>query len=186
MKTRPSTATKHLPEAQLGGSHKAAIKPGISTGSNWDSWPDGTMNRDFTWEEFKAAGQLMCHWATKVGGGDRSGNALAEVWERGKKSTRSCLGVIVCDDEDCEYTVRPLTTRSKLVQQLEKNCDICGASLIHQACDVRAVLWKWSDGVHYEQNGSHHHERPPRVLHLSKTERQRFEQLVEQHPKTGP
>jgi hypothetical protein len=144
------------------------------------------INRDFSWDEFEAAGRLMSHWAAKVGGGYRGGDRSAEVWEEGKKSTRNCLGVIVCDDEDCQYAVRPLTTRSKLVQQLEKSCEICGASLTHQACNIRAVLWTWLGGVHYEQDGTHNHLRPPRVLHLSKSERQKFTQLVEEHPKTGP
>jgi hypothetical protein len=102
----------------------------------WDNWPDGVINRDFSWEEFEATQRLMSHWAAKVGGGDRRGDALADEWERGKKSTRNCLGVIVCEDENCNYAVRPLTTRAKLVQQLERNCEICGASLTHEACDV--------------------------------------------------
>ena len=125
----------------------------------------------------------MSHWAAKVRGGDRRGDTSAGTWERGKRSTRDCLGVIQCEVEGCDYTVRPFTTRARITKQLEKNCDICDASLIHLECDVRAVLWKWSGGVHYQQNATHSHKRPPRILHLSKSERKQFVQLVEQHPK---
>lgn len=157
-----------------------------STTSEWDGWPNGMLECDFTWEEFEATGQLMSHWAAKVGGGDRRGETSAETWERGKRSTRVCLGIIECENADCDYAVRPFTTRARINQQLMKICEICGASLIHQECEIRATLWKWSGGVHYEQNGCHDHVRPPRVLHLSKSEHQKFAQLVEQHPKTGP
>ena len=59
-------------------------------------------------------------------------------------------------------------------------------SLIHQECEICAVLWKWLGGVHYEQNGTHDYKCPPQILHLSKNEHQKFMQLVKQHPKTGP
>ena len=154
--------------------------------SEWNSWPNDTIKRDFTWKEFEATGQLLSHWAAKGGGGDQRGDVSAGMWERGKRSTRDCLGIIQCDNEDCDYAVRPFTTRQRINQQLEKSCEICGMSLGHRECGVRAVLWKWLGGVHYEQNGSHDHERPPRILHLSKSERQTFVQLVEQHLKTGP
>jgi hypothetical protein len=126
------------------------------------------IKRDFTWEEFEATGQLMSHWATRVGGGDRRGNTSAGTWERGKRSTRDCLGIILCVNIDCDYGVRPFTSHQRIIQQLKKTCKICGGELIHRECEIRAVLWKWSGGVHYEQNGSHDHRRPPRVLHLSK------------------
>ena len=161
-------------------------KKTTSSTSEWDNWPNGIIEQDFTWEEFESTGQLLSHWAAMVGGGDRRGDSTAETWERGKRSTRDCLGIIHCDNIDCDYKVRPVTKRSRMIQQLEKRCEICGGALIHRECEIRAVLWKWSGGVHYEQNGSHEHERPPRILHLSKGEHQNFAQLVEQHPKTGP
>jgi hypothetical protein len=195
--SRVSTA-KHIPVVNhlSGKSNVQAVqrqkfatnneKTTSSSTSEWDSWPNGMIEQDFTWEEFEATDQLMSHWAAKVGGGDRRGDTSAGSWERGKRSTRDCLGIIHCDDIDCNYGVRPFTTRSRINQQLEKRCEICGAALIHQECEIRAVLWKWSGGVHYEQNGIHGHDRPPRILHLSKSEHQKFVRLVEQHPKTGP
>ena len=157
-----------------------------TSASEWDGWPNGIIERDFTWKEFESTDQLMSHWAAKVGGGDRRGDTSAGVWERGKRSTRDCLGIIHCENKECDYAVRPFTTRQRILQQLQKKCEICRTSLFHQECEIRAVLWKWSSGVHYKQNGSHNHDRPPPVLHLSKNEHQKFVQLVEQHPKTGP
>ena len=178
-----------VPGVQL---HKPTTNLPIKEGHNselarhWDAWPDGVIKRDFTWQEYEATGKLMSHWSAKVGGGDRRGKPSAAVWEMGKRSTRDCLGVIQCDNEECTYAVRPFTTRPRIARQLENNCEICGASLTHRECNVRAVLWKWSGGVHYKQTEIHGHLRPPRILHLSKTERQKFVELVEQHPKTGP
>ena len=154
--------------------------------SEWDSWPNGTIKQDFTWKEFESTGQLMSHWGAKVGGGDQRGDTSAEMWERGKKSTRNCLGIIQCKNKDCNYAVWPFMTCQRIIQQLEKGCEICGMSLTHQECEICAVLWKWSGGVHYEQNGTHDHKHPPWILHLSKNEHQKFVQLVEQHLKTGP
>ena len=111
-----------------------------STTSEWDGWPNGMLECDFTWEEFEATGQLMSHWAAKVGGGDRRGETSAETWERGKRSTRVCLGIIECENADCDYAVRPFTTRTRINQQLMKICEICGASLIHQECEIRAKI----------------------------------------------
>ena len=174
-----------IPAAVRYHNHKSTTE-NVNATSEWDGWPNDVIQQDFTWKEYEFTNQLMSHWAAKVGGGDRKGDISAGMWERGKRSTRDCLGIINCNNEDCHYAVRPFTTRQRIIQQLEKRCEICGASLIHQDCGIRATLWKWSGGVHYEQNGSHDHGRPPRILHLSKSEHQKFVQLVEQHPKTGP
>ena len=191
----PSSTPKPIPVHHTTGNSAQAVRPHtgtkkenatVTSPSEWDGWPNGLINRDFTWKEFEDTDQLMSHWAAKVGGGDRRGDTSAGVWERGKRSTRDCLGIIHCSNEDCDYAVRPFTARQRIIRQLEKRCEICDASLIHTECGIRAILWKWSGGVHYEQNGSHDHDRPPRILHLSKAEQQKFVQLVEQHPKTGP
>jgi hypothetical protein len=166
--------------------HHKSTTTAKNTMSDWDGWPNGTIKQDFTWREFEATGQLMSHWVAKVGRGDWRGDTSAEMWKKGKKSSCDCLGIIQCENEDCEYAVRPFTTHQRIIQQLENGCEICGMSLIHQKCEIRAVLWKWSGSVHYEQNGTHNHKHPPRILHLSKNEHQKFAQLVEQHPKTGP
>ena len=192
----PSSTAKSIPVNRVSGIPAASVRhhksttenedTGSANASEWNGWPNGVIEQDFTWAEFEGTDQLMSHWAMKVGGGDRRGDISAGIWERGKRSTRDCLGIIQCSNEDCDYAVRPLTTRQRIIQQLEKKCEICRASLLHQECEIRAVLWKWSGGVHCQQNGSHDHDRPPRILHLSQNDRQKFRQLVEQHPNTGP
>ena len=127
----------------------------------------------------------MCHWAVFVGGGDRKGNEHAANWENGKKATRICLGIILCDNPDCQLSVRPHTKSQGLAKQLATSCD-CGAQRFHQKCSVRSVLWTWSGGIHFRNEGFHSHDRPPRLLHLSNDKTERFQALVKQHPKTGP
>ena len=63
---------------------------------------------------------------------------------------------------------------------------MCRSTLLHRPCDVRAILHTWSGGVHYENQGVHAHERPPRVLHIDEDQRVQFERLVKVNPKTGP
>ena len=159
------------------------MQSGLSV--NWDYWPDGTFDRDFSWLEVNATSRLMCHWAVSVGGGDRKGNEHATNWENGKKSTRSCLGIILCDNPDCQIFTRPHTKSQSLAKQLATSCD-CGAQRFHQKCSVRSILWTWSEGIHFRNEGSHSHDRPPRLLHLSNNENEKFRQVVNQHPNTGP
>ena len=111
-------------------------KKTTSSTSEWDNWPNGIIEQDFTWEEFESTGQLLSHWVAMVGGGDRRGDSTTETWERGKRSTRDCLGIIHCDNIDCDYKVRPVTKRSRMIQQLEKRCEICGGALIHQESPI--------------------------------------------------
>ena len=52
--------------------------------SDWDGWPDGTFEREFTFEEVDACNNLQVHWATKSHG-IRGGNDFAEDWTDGKR-----------------------------------------------------------------------------------------------------
>jgi hypothetical protein len=36
----------------------------------WDGWPDGYFEKDFTFKEYNTTNWLKVHWAQKVGGGD--------------------------------------------------------------------------------------------------------------------
>jgi hypothetical protein len=68
----------------------------------WDGWPDGHFEQDFTFKEYNRTGRLKVHWAHKIGGGDRKGNSHAKNWENGKQFWRQCLGVLKCDN--CQGT----------------------------------------------------------------------------------
>jgi hypothetical protein len=105
------------------------------------------------------------HWAVRVNGGDRKGNEHAENWEGGKKSSRRCLGVIECDNPLCKTLIRPHTAPEGINKQLTEPCK-CGAELSHRRCNIISYLWRWSDGIHYENGGFHTHRRPTHILHL--------------------
>ena len=45
--------------------------------SDWDGWPNGTFECEFTFEEVEAYNNLQVHWATKSHG-VRGGNDFAE------------------------------------------------------------------------------------------------------------
>jgi hypothetical protein len=125
------------------------------------------------------------HWAVRVNGGDRKGNEHAENWEGGKKSSRRCLGVIECDNPLCKTLIRPHTAPEGINKQLTEPCK-CGAELSHRRCNIISYLWRWSDGIHYENGGFHTHRRPTHILHLLPNERRRFEEIVKAYPKSGP
>ena len=89
---------------------------------DWDGWPDGTIEQDFTYQEFEKTGNLNAHWAMAVSGGDRKGDEDALVWQRGKRSTRKCLGVIECDNPTCAiitevFTPPPHSTWNTFIPQ---------------------------------------------------------------------
>jgi len=60
----------------------------------------------------------------------------------------------------------------------------CQASLVYQACGVRSILWTWSGGIRFQNEGSHRHARPP-PIHATKEEEECFATLVKQNPKSG-
>ncbi|KAF9455214.1 hypothetical protein BDZ94DRAFT_1130311, partial [Collybia nuda] len=114
----------------------------------WDGWPDGNLEYDITSKQWHDTGNLMFHWAYRVGGGDRKGKETASNWEQGKRCTRSCLGIMECDNSGCQISIRPHGDIDRRYVQLTKGCK-CGAQLSHRTCDVMAILWRWSQGVHF-------------------------------------
>ncbi|KAF9522542.1 hypothetical protein CPB83DRAFT_917241, partial [Crepidotus variabilis] len=121
---------------------------------DWDYWPDGNFECDFTVEEVKVTSGLMTHYATIVGGGDKTGKSNADCWQNGKRATRKCLGVIFCANQpSCQAFTRPNTKPKTLEKQLQGSCGTCGSELIHEPCDVRSILWKWERGIHFRPLG---------------------------------
>jgi hypothetical protein len=159
-------------------------KKGLDSSSDWDGWPDGTFQREFTFEEVDTYNNLQVHWATKSHG-VRGGNNFADKWIDGKRLRRDCLGIITCDNPDCTIAIRPQTTPKGIDRQLQEACK-CGAVLSHIQCHVQSTLWTHFKGVHFTNMGDHNHARPGHILHISKTEQVRFETLVNTNPTTGP
>ncbi|KAF9529541.1 hypothetical protein CPB83DRAFT_882745 [Crepidotus variabilis] len=180
---------KHVPtSAELEQSNSKQNLPIQATATqendkpNWDYWPDGPVHCDLDDREVRNSRFLLTHWATSTFGGDRSGKADAQTWEGGKRLTRTCRGVLKCDD--CNRTVRPKTENAKLLKQIDEGCE-CGAHLIHQKCGTRQVIWSWAGGKHFVQEGYHRHDRPP-VARATMEEDESFTRLVKQNPTTGP
>ena len=95
------------------------------------------------------------------------------------------MGIIECNNPDCIIAIRPQTSWKGIDRQLQEACK-CGAVLSHIQCLVRSTLWTYSKGIHFDNTGDHNHARPGHILHISKTERVRFETLVNTNPTTGP
>jgi len=163
---------------------KSPADVSVDNDAGWDGWPDGDFERDFDWDLLKQTNSLQVHWACRINGGDRKGEELADTWERGKRATRRCLGVIYCDAEDCKVIVRPQTRAQGIGNQLLERCK-CGAKLHHHDCGLVSVLWKYKHGMHYSNGGQHSHPRPTHILHLLPNERARFDMIVATNPKVG-
>ncbi|KAJ6481243.1 hypothetical protein C8R47DRAFT_1322273 [Mycena vitilis] len=161
----------------------AAPQPQSPADDAWDPWPDGDFEGDFTWQEFESTKQLQVHWSCRVGGGDRKGDDMAEHWEAGKKSTRTCQGMLTCDVDTCLVILRPQTTSQGISGQLLQRCK-CNGKLIHRPCGVQSLIHKWSGGVHYSHLGRHNHPRLTHILHVSSKEKARFDDIVTAHPGT--
>lgn len=161
------------------------IPPSSEGAATWDGWPDGDFEEDVDWTMWKETGKLRSHWAAKVSGGYRKGSEFADTWEGGKRSTRQCLGIITCDNDDCEMVIRPQTTPEGISSQLLRRCR-CQGILQHKPCPIRSSLWTWNDGVHYSNGGDHNHPRLTHVLHLLPREQVQFDRIVASHPTVGP
>ncbi|KAF8962433.1 hypothetical protein BDZ97DRAFT_1759284 [Flammula alnicola] len=160
-------------------------KANLINAGEWDGWPNGHFEQDFSPEEIEATANLRVHWAVRINGGDRKGDEHAETWQRGKKASRRCLGIIECDNPTCNVITRPHTMARGINNQVNGTCR-CGAVLVHRRCDVISYLWRWSDGIHYSNGGFHTHRRPTHILHLLPHEQRKFEELVKANPNSGP
>lgn len=156
------------------------------TRRQWDYWPNGVWEYDFTIEEYQETKRLMVHWATAGSCGDTTGSAYADKWPNGFRTRRVCLGVIQCDNPQCRIRIRPQTVERRIKEvQLQGSCR-CGGELIHIECGIRDERWQWRDGVHYKHLGKHTHDPPTHLLHVTKDEKRKFQEIVISNPKAKP
>ncbi|KAJ7436921.1 hypothetical protein FB451DRAFT_1061373, partial [Mycena latifolia] len=160
--------------------------------ADWHPWPSGDFERTYTWKEFHAAGQLAVNWACEPLGGTKRGNDSAAEWPQGKQTRRRCRGIIRCITSSgrvnsalCSIIVRPQTRMSGIKKQEMEPCR-CGAKLKHFDCGIVSRLYSFAGGVHYINGGTHDHDRPTHILHLTTGEREKFAKIVEEHPTIGP
>ncbi|KAJ7753231.1 hypothetical protein B0H16DRAFT_1835398 [Mycena metata] len=179
--TSSSSSTRSAPPPVIEQTEKQDSKLKV----DWTPWPDGEFERDFTWAEFHATGELPVHWACEALGGDKRGSDTADDWSDGKKTRRRCRGMIRCKSAVCTIVVRPQTRMKGIQKQLLQSCR-CGGKLYHKECGIISTLFAFSGGVHYINGGTHDHARPTHILHLTSGEREKFAQIVQDHPKVGP
>ncbi|KAJ7196708.1 hypothetical protein GGX14DRAFT_318451, partial [Mycena pura] len=156
----------------------------------WDGWPNGVWERTYSLTEFQRSKKFRVKWACSTPGttrqdAKRQGDKLAVRWQDGKRTRRFCLGIIKCDQQNCKIIIRPHVRPAGLRAQLEETCP-CGGSLQHYPCGVESEYWLFQTGAHFKHNGTHYHERPTNVLHLTTLEEEKFANVVEEHPKIGP
>ena len=154
--------------------------------ANWNGWPDGEFTCDLTFEEYEKTGNLKVHWAHRVMGGDRTGDLHATSYEKGKRRARKCLGVLDCENPDCEVIVRPHVRPEAIDKQMISGCPKCHSSLTRVTCDNISKIWIYAGGIHYDNGQAHSHGRLPHVLGLLPDEQERFESIVKAHPNAGP
>ena len=75
-----------------------------------NGWLDGNFEQDFSWQEVKETSNLSVYRAFRVNVGDRRGDKHAESWQKGKKSSRRCMGIIECDNATFSLIARPQPT----------------------------------------------------------------------------
>ena len=153
--------------------------------TSWDPWPNGHFERTLSNDEYTASNCALVHWATRNRGG-YTGNAAASSWHEGKKGIRSCLGVITCNNQDCNARIRPPVRPKALEKRLQESCPICGSGVLHHnTCDVKIITHTFRGGRHIEHQGYHFHDRPI-PIHLTVSEKAELAETVSEHPKVGP
>ncbi|KAG6822372.1 hypothetical protein H0H92_014116 [Tricholoma furcatifolium] len=112
-------------------------------------------------------------------------DTTASTPDKGKVTTRSCQGVMQCDNPQCKVITRPQTSAGGIEKQLDEGCQ-CGARLSRVRCNVKSTLTSWEGGVYYKNGGLHFHPRPSRSLHASATQERQFVDVVKANPAAGP
>ncbi|KAJ7710399.1 hypothetical protein B0H17DRAFT_891139, partial [Mycena rosella] len=111
----------------------------------WDRWPDGHFERDFSWQEFHVSGELAVNWACEPLGGSKRGSDTAAEWPNGKRTGRRCRGIIRCTNTVCSIIVRPQTRMKGIQKQLIEFCR-CGGKLVHVDCGIVSYLYSFAEG----------------------------------------
>ena len=74
-----------------------------------NGWLDGNFEQDFSWQEVEETSNLSVYRAVRVNVGDHQ-DKHAESWQKGKKSSRRCMGIIECDNATFNLIARPQLT----------------------------------------------------------------------------
>ncbi|KXN92586.1 hypothetical protein AN958_04797 [Leucoagaricus sp. SymC.cos] len=191
----------------------------IPTADAWDGWPNHFCKRNFLKSELFNGQTVPVHWAASNPGGRNHGakgsDKVADP-DHGHLGLRTCLGVIECQSDKCNYRIRPLMeSRRREAQFLEKVIEdedsdgdrfsMTGPESYESGDDtdwksdkenprnqghhqnkVKIYQFKWAGRIYVINSGPHHHEKPPTQVHLHPAERAMFEEVVEKNPTAGP
>ena len=160
----------------------------------WNGWPSGKFALDLTHQEYQDTKNLQVHWATRNIGGDRKGSRHSSTIADGKISHKICLGVMHCDNSECQIITRPFVkSDAERKRQLEASCS-CGAELQYFPCGSQSYLIIWGQigdneltaKYRYINGDAHVHSRIPNVKHLGRDEEKQLQALVHSHPNLEP
>ena len=90
-----------------------------------------------------------------------------------------------CTRPGCHRKLRAHVQESRIEAQVEGGCE-CGGHLEHIVCPATHTITVFKHGVRFVHNGYHSHGRPTHLLHINSRQHCRFQELVEQNPKSGP
>ena len=107
-------------------------------------------NRPKKGEEYEKTGNLKIHWAHRVMGGDRTGDLHATVYQKGKRSARKCLGILDCENPDCEVTVRPRVRPEAIDKQMIIGCPKCHVVAVGQEAAFESRTLALLDAPNHE------------------------------------
>lgn len=170
-----------IPQPIANGHQTEPVIP--ENAENWDGWPDGDWSSKYSYKFFNATGGLMSHWASSSQGGPKKGSDKAKQWHNGHVTGRVCVGVITCDNPQCNIVIRPQTRNAGRQLQLQQNCSCGIGSLTQIECGVISQIWKYEKGIKYINGGTHNHPRPTYTLHLTQNQWATFERIVLANPK---
>ena len=167
--------------------------------SGWNGYPQGKFVVSLSWREFRSLNDLKVDWAYNSCGvkQGKRGSLDAADPSLGKRSTRSCLGVLQCDNRDCQLLIRP---KSKGTQRREQEGELCECNeqdgetgnlltdyrLVLFPCPNVTTIVKWKDGVVYQNGVSHNHQPFEHKKRLSPREHQQTEELIKANPTATP
>ncbi|KAJ7578094.1 hypothetical protein C8J56DRAFT_1031021 [Mycena floridula] len=84
------------PQTWLSSAQRSSVPEKVP----WKGYPDRNLEFNFNKDEMNQTGRLMTHWACS-NYGSHTGSPGADTWQKGQCTTRICLGIMFCDNDDC-------------------------------------------------------------------------------------
>ena len=166
--------------------------------AQWNGYPQGNFTVHLSWDEFNTElDGLKVDWAYNSYGTHKGKTSIiADNPEQGKRTYRSCIGSLQCDNPDCRVVLRPRTKANARGEQIGERCPCNDRNkqkgqpteyrLHLVSCPNISKMVKWRDGVIYWNGISHNHEAFHHKKRLSPLEQKRTEALLSANPTATP